>query len=89
MVQEDHRAEAMIFQGRQFVLTGGLSQYSRKEARELIERLGGRVSSSVSKKTDFVVAGEDPGSKYDKAQTLGVSIIDEHEFAGMIKQTDS
>ena len=89
MTQESAQAGEMLLQDKQFVLTGGLNQYTRKEAQELIERLGGRVSSSVSKKTDFVLAGEDPGSKYDKAQALGVKIIDEREFAEMIKQSDS
>jgi DNA ligase (NAD+) len=88
MTQESTQAAEMLLQGKQFVLTGGLNQYTRKEAQELIERLGGRVSSSVSKKTDFVLAGEDPGSKYDKAQALGVRIIDEQEFAEIIKQSD-
>jgi DNA ligase (NAD+) len=85
MTQEQAQAGELLLRGKQFVLTGGLNQYTRKEAQELIERLGGRVSSSVSKKTDFVLAGEDPGSKYEKAQALGVKIIDENEFSEMIK----
>lgn len=85
MTQEAAPAEAMLLQGKQFVLTGSLTNYTRKEAQELIERLGGKVSSSVSKKTDFVLAGDDPGSKYDKAQALGVRIIDEQEFARIIQ----
>jgi DNA ligase (NAD+) len=68
------------FQGKTVVLTGGLKQFTRQEAQELVERLGGRVSSSVSKKTDLVVAGEDPGSKYEKAVKLGIQVIDEEEF---------
>lgn len=66
--------------GKTMVLTGGLPTLSREEATRLAEEAGGRVSSSVSKKTDFVVAGESPGSKYDKAVSLGVEIIDEAEF---------
>ncbi|HEX8845755.1 MAG TPA: NAD-dependent DNA ligase LigA [Pyrinomonadaceae bacterium] len=65
------------FAGRQFVLTGKLESLTRDEARALIEARGGRVTSSVSKKTDYVVAGEDAGSKLDKAQALGLTVIDE------------
>ena len=71
---------AGAFHGKTVVLTGGLGQFTRQEAQELVEKLGGRVSSSVSKKTDLVVAGEDPGSKYEKAVKLGIQIIDEEEF---------
>jgi DNA ligase (NAD+) len=66
--------------GKKFVLTGTLAHYSREEAAELIVSLGGSVSSSVSKKTDFVVAGAVPGSKFDRARELGVKVIDEEEF---------
>ena len=73
------------FNGKQFVLTGTLTSFTRDEARALIEARGGRVNSSVSKKTDYVVAGEAAGSKLDKAQALGVSVIDEDEFKGMLE----
>jgi DNA ligase (NAD+) len=63
--------------GKTFVLTGTMPQYSREEAKKMIEDAGGRVSGSVSKKTDYVVAGEDAGSKLDKAKELGISVIDE------------
>jgi DNA ligase (NAD+) len=66
--------------GTTIVLTGGLSTVSRDEATALAKEAGARVSSSVSKKTDFVVAGESAGSKYDKAVELGVEIVDEEEF---------
>ena len=72
------------FAGKQFVLTGKLTAFTRDEAQALIEARGGRVNSSVSKKTDFVVAGEDAGSKLDKAQSLGVAIIDEASFKEML-----
>lgn len=72
------------FTGKTFVLTGTLSGLSREEAKALIKERGGKVSSSVSKKTDFVLAGDDPGSKYDDAKKLGVDIIDEKKFRKMI-----
>jgi DNA ligase (NAD+) len=75
------------FAGKQFVLTGTLETFTRDEARALIEARGGRVNSSVSKKTDYVVAGEAAGSKLDKAQSLGVSVIDEAAFKEMLDQT--
>jgi DNA ligase (NAD+) len=71
--------------GKTFVLTGTLSNYTRDEAKVLIEKAGGKVSGSVSKKTDFVVAGEDAGSKLTKAQSLGVKILSENEFIEMIQ----
>ncbi len=72
------------FSGLTFVLTGTLPTYSRSEASEIIESFGGKVSSSVSKKTDYVLAGEEAGSKLTKAEALGVKIIDENEFLNMI-----
>ena len=73
------------FEGKTFVLTGALSKYSRDEASDIIEKLGGKTSGSVSKKTSYVLAGEDAGSKLTKAQNLGVTLITEEEFEEMIK----
>ncbi len=73
------------FENMTFVLTGALSKYSREQASEIIENFGGKTSSSVSKKTTYVLAGEDAGSKLIKAQNLGVTIISEQEFEDMIK----
>ena len=73
------------FENMTFVLTGALSKYSREQASEIIENFGGKTSSSVSKKTTYVLAGEDAGSKLTKAQNLGVTIISEQEFEDMIK----
>ena len=77
---EDNR-----FEGKTFVLTGSLEKYTRGEASNIIEKLGGKTSGTVSKKTDYVLAGEDAGSKLTKAQNLGVTIISETEFEEMIK----
>ncbi len=72
------------FEGKIFVLTGALSKYTRDEAGEIIERMGGKTASSVSKKTSYVLAGENAGSKLTKAQSLGIQIITEDEFETMI-----
>jgi len=71
--------------GRTFVLTGALEKFTREQAKSAIEELGGRVSASVSRKTDYVVVGADPGSKYDKARQLGLEIIEEAEFVELIE----
>ena len=73
------------FAGKTFVLTGTLEKYSREEASNIIEKFGGKTSSSVSKKTSYLLAGEDAGSKLTKAQNLGVQIITEAEFDDMCK----
>lgn len=73
------------FEGKVFVLTGALEKYSRKEAEEIIEKFGGKTSSSVSKKTSYVLAGEESGSKLVKANELGITIISENDFEEMIK----
>ena len=73
------------FAGKIFVLTGGLAGYTRQEAKQRIEQLGGRVTSSVSKKTDYVVAGNDPGSKLEQAGKLGIPIVNEKEFSNLLQ----
>ena len=75
----------MRFEGKTFVLTGTLSMYTRSEASKIIESFGGKASGSVSKKTSYVLAGEDAGSKLKKANDLGITVISEEEFAEMIK----
>ncbi len=76
-------------EGKTFVLTGALDSMTRDEAKERLEALGARVSSSVSRKTDFVVVGHDPGSKYDKARTLGVPTLDEAAFLELLHQAEA
>ncbi|MFO7152906.1 MAG: NAD-dependent DNA ligase LigA [Bacillota bacterium] len=73
-------------EGLTFVLTGTLEKYTRQQAKELIEELGGRVTGSVSKKTDYVVVGKDPGSKYENALKLGIKILNEAEFEEMVEK---
>ena len=77
------------FMGKTFVLTGTLSKFSREEAEEKISNFGGKSVSSVSKKTDFVLVGENPGSKLTKAQALGVKIINENEFEKMLEEAEA
>jgi DNA ligase (NAD+) len=72
--------------GKTFVLTGTLPTLTRDQAKELIEALGGKVAGSVSKKTDYVVAGQEAGSKLEKAQQLQLSILDEPQFMELLKQ---
>ena len=74
------------FEGKTFVLTGSLENYTRGEASNIIEKFGGKTSGTVSKKTDYVLAGEDAGSKLTKAQNLGVTIITEEQFKEMLEQ---
>ncbi|MGB8510572.1 MAG: NAD-dependent DNA ligase LigA, partial [Pyrinomonadaceae bacterium] len=84
MSNEGAAARGVEFAGKQFVLTGKLETLTRDEARALVESRGGRVTSSVSKKTDYVVAGEDAGSKLDKARSLGLNVIDEKMLKEML-----
>jgi DNA ligase (NAD+) len=77
-----------LFFGKTVVLTGELQSYSREQAQAIIESLGGRVTGSVSKRTDFLLAGQNAGSKLDKANSLGVTVIDEESFLGAIPPTE-
>lgn len=76
----------MPLTGKTFILTGTLSEFTRQQAQQAIEDLGGKVTSSVSKKTDYVVAGDNPGSKYNKAEKLGVLILDEVAFKILLQK---
>jgi DNA ligase (NAD+) len=81
---EKRKVKSDKFAGKSFVFTGGLANRSREEAGEIVQQHGGKVSGSVSKKTDYVVVGTDPGSKYDKAKELGVTILTESEFEKLL-----
>ena len=81
---EKREVKSQKFAGKSFVFTGGLANRSREEAGALVQQHGGKLSGSVSKKTDYVVVGTDPGSKYDKAKEFGVTILDETEFEELV-----
>src|SRR5713101_6179790 len=81
---EKRKVKSDKFAGKSFVFTGGLANRSREEAGEIVQQHGGKVSGSVSKKTDYVIVGTDPGSKYDKAKELGVKILSENEFEKLV-----
>ncbi|HET9995643.1 MAG TPA: NAD-dependent DNA ligase LigA [Candidatus Acidoferrum sp.] len=81
---EKREVKSDKFAGKSFVFTGGLANRSREEAGEIVQQHGGKVSGSVSKKTDYVVVGTDPGSKYEKAKELGVTILTEPEFEKLV-----
>jgi DNA ligase (NAD+) len=81
---EKREVKSQKLVGKSFVFTGGLANRSREEAGELVQQHGGKVSGSVSKKTDYVVVGIDPGSKYDKAKELGVPVLTESEFEKLL-----
>lgn len=85
MNYKDENIEDARFEGKTFVLTGTLENYSREQAGEIIEKFGGKTSGTVSKKTSYVLAGEESGSKLKKAQELGITILTEAEFNEMIK----
>ena len=84
MVEEGHTEGPRPLDGKTVVLTGGLATLSRDQAKDLIIRLGGRVTGSVSKKTDYVIVGEDAGSKAEDAKRLGVTTLDEDGFLKLV-----
>ncbi len=84
MTAKEEESADQRWEGKTFVLTGSLENYTRGEATNIIEKFGGKTSSTVSKKTDYVIAGEEAGSKLTKAQKLGVTILSEEEFEKMI-----
>jgi DNA ligase (NAD+) len=77
VIKKDEKKKSGPLTGMNFVVTGTLPTFSRDDAKEFIERYGGKVTDSVSKKTDYLVLGADPGSKFEKAKSLGVKIVDE------------
>jgi DNA ligase (NAD+) len=85
LVELKTMAAGAALEGKRIVFTGGLERFTRREAQELVESLGARAASSVSKETDYVVAGTDPGSKFDKAQQLGISTMTEDEFVEFLR----
>jgi DNA ligase (NAD+) len=87
VVLEQQKVEPKVglLTGKTFVLTGGLERWTRDETQAVIEEAGGKVISSVSKKTDYVVVGEKPGSKLAKAEALGVPILDEQGLADLLQ----
>jgi len=87
MAEERRIRRSGIFNGKTFVMTGALDRMTRQAASELIESEGGKVTSSVSRNTDYVLVGQNPGSKYQKAQDLGVTLIDEDTFISMLEKS--
>jgi DNA ligase (NAD+) len=82
--KEEEEQASNIFEGKKFVLTGSLPTLTRKEASDLIEKHGGKTTSSVSGNTDYVLAGESAGSKLDKANKLGIDVLSEEKIRTMI-----
>src|SRR6202035_4728650 len=82
---EKRVVKSQRFAGKSFVFTGGLANRSREAAAEIVQQHGGKISSSVSKKTDYVVVGTDPGSKFDKAKELGVPVLTESDFEKLVR----
>lgn len=88
VIESEKTSKNLPWQGKTFVFTGALSHLTRSEAQQKVRELGGSIANSVSKKTDFVVVGDNPGSKYEKAKKLGIKIISENDFLQMLNQVD-
>jgi DNA ligase (NAD+) len=82
--KENSRKISKVLDGKTFIFTGSLTNYGRADAENIVRELGGNVVSSISKKIDYVVLGDEPGSKFDKAKSLGLKIIEEEEFKKII-----
>mgnify|MGYP000489148386 FL=1 len=81
---EEENVVESIFTDKRVVITGTITGYTRNELKDIIEKMGGKVSGSVSKNTDYVIVGENPGSKYEKAVELGIEIIDEERLLRLL-----
>ena len=81
---KEKKKEGLLFEGKKFVFTGALTKLSRPDASDLIKKKGGIVSSSISKNIDYVIVGENPGSKFEKAKKLNLKMIDENEFNELV-----
>jgi DNA ligase (NAD+) len=84
---QENMQRKQTLDGIQFVLTGSLETFTRDEATKEIERLGGRVTGNVTKNTNYLILGKDPGQKYQKAKEIGVNILEENEFKNMLKNS--
>ena len=83
-IYEESQVVENIFMNKTLVVTGSLEGYSREEIKDKLEGLGAKIAGTVSKKTDYVLVGKEPGSKYDKAVSLGVKVLTEEEFEKML-----
>jgi len=86
-VVEPEVEETAKLNGLTFVFTGALESFTRDEVRDLVESLGGKTALNVSKRVDYVVVGSDPGSKYDRANELGIPVLTESQFREMVEQS--
>lgn len=84
----ERTSDALPLAGKTFVLTGTLSKLTRSAAEEALRQLGGKPASSVSRQTDYVIVGAEPGSKYQKALDLGIAILEEEEFLQLLQETE-